>query len=105
VHGLSQILLRPSYSRKQSKQSFVVPDRADRQLPGVLARSVPTLASHSRNPFSCYCPDGAAAVFSGAAFSGVAPSLVRNGKNGVTSNGIFSAAEVTATGLVLINSN
>ena len=55
-----------------------------------------------------YCPDGAAAVLSGtgATFPGVALSnRVRNGKKGVTSNGIFSAAEVMATGLVLINSS
>jgi hypothetical protein len=55
-----------------------------------------------------YCPDGAAAVFSGtgAVFPGaVASSLVRNGKNGVTSKGIFSAAVVMAMGLVLISSS
>ena len=56
-----------------------------------------------------YCPVRVAAVFSGtgAAFSGAAavPSLVRNGRKGVTSKGIFSAAVVMATGLVLINSS
>jgi hypothetical protein len=54
-----------------------------------------------------YLPVGAAAVFSGtgAAFSGAVPSLVRNGKKGVTSKGIFSAAVVMATGLVLISSS
>src|ERR1019366_78020 len=55
-----------------------------------------------------YCPVGAAAVFSGtgAVFSGAAVlNRIRNGKKGVTSNGIFSAAVVMATGLVLINSS
>ena len=54
-----------------------------------------------------YWPDGdAAAVFSGV--GGVVfsvPNLVKNGKNGVTSNGIFSAAAVMATGFVLISSS
>src|SRR5712671_1082490 len=47
------------------------------------------------------------AVFSGA-FSGTGtavPCLTRNGKKGVTSNGIFSDAEFSATGFVLINSS
>ena len=52
----------------------------------------------------------AAGVDAGVAVPGVAvkdpavPYLVRNGKNGVTSNGIFSDAEFSATGLVLISS-
>src|SRR5258706_3133837 len=47
------------------------------------------------------------AAFSGAlSGTGAAvPSLTRNGKKGVTSNGIFSAAEFSATGFVLINSS
>ena len=52
-----------------------------------------------------------AEVFSGA-FSGgfsetgvAVPNLVRNGKKGVTSKGIFSAGEFRATGLVLMSSS
>ena len=44
---------------------------------------------------------GAAGIVTG----GLLPSRVRNGENGVTSNGIFSAAELSVTGLVLINSS
>ena len=61
-----------------------------------------------RNLAYSYRPVGAAPVFSGtgAVFSGPAvPSLVRNGKKGVTSKGILSAAAVMATGLVLISSS
>ena len=69
-----------------------------------LATSQPRIPAFSYS----HCPDGVAAVFSGAGtvFSGTAaPNRVRNGKKGVTSNGIFSAAVVMATGLVLINSS
>ena len=73
-------------------------------------RAFPTLKRRNLapgKPAPYYFPEGAAAVFSGAgaALSGVAPSRVRNGKNGVTSKGIFSAAVVIATGFVLINSS
>jgi len=54
----------------------------------------------------CLLPDGVAALsWTGPGFSGaVVLNRVRNGKNGVTSNGIFSDAVVKATALVLINS-
>src|SRR5882672_6869642 len=53
------------------------------------------------------CAEVVSGVFSGAlSETGVAvPILVRNGKKGVTSKGIFSAGELRATGLVLINSS
>ncbi len=114
--GILPAVREPALSLSRGRLALGPPIAVqERKSPGDIRRAsrgaveYPGAQSQKRRAESrSYCPDGAAAVFSGtgAALSGApVPSLVRNGKKGVTSKGIFSDAAVMDTGLVLINSS